>query len=79
MFTYNGGAWVAFDRFKNHPIVLAVKHQNDMSLVNYTVDTAPRGVSWKNRQATIHKYFSLPLFPYHIDLRETNKENKHVE
>lgn len=62
MFTYNGGAWVVFDRFKNHPIVLAVKHQNDMSLVNYTVDTAPRGVSWKNRQQLFTNIFPCHYF-----------------
>lgn len=78
MFTYKGGTWVVFDRFKNHPIVLTVKHQNDMLLVNYTVDTAPRGVSRKNRQQLFTIFFFLPLCPCPPDIRETNKENQHV-
>lgn len=40
--------WVVFDRFLKYPTGLTVKHQN--YTLKYTVDAAPRGVLWKNRQ-----------------------------
>ena len=67
--------WVVFDRFLKYPVVLRVNHQNDM--LKYTVDAAPRGVLWKNRQPLFPSTF-LPLLPCAIDKRDRNEGNQRV-